>query len=67
MYFFPLSKGGGVALLYASQELDKITTSNNDEKMGVDIIKNALKVLSTIFLTEEEFPCGKYNLFFFFF
>ncbi|KAF3328361.1 chaperonin CPN60-like 2 [Carex littledalei] len=35
--------GGGVALLYASQELDKITTSNNDEKMGVDIIKNALK------------------------
>jgi hypothetical protein len=27
------------ALLYASQELDKIITSNNDEKMGVDIIK----------------------------
>ncbi|XP_078152066.1 chaperonin CPN60-like 2, mitochondrial isoform X2 [Carex rostrata] len=54
--------GGGVALLYASQELDKITTSNNDEKMGVDIIKNALKVLSTFFLTEEEFPWRKYNL-----
>jgi chaperonin GroEL (HSP60 family) len=51
---FPLSKGGGVALLYASQELDKIITSNNDEKMGVDIIKNALKVL-TIFLTKMNF------------
>ncbi|KAJ3694996.1 hypothetical protein LUZ60_000373 [Juncus effusus] len=36
--------GGGVALLYASRELDKITANNHDEKMGVDIIKNALKV-----------------------
>ncbi|CAM0954236.1 unnamed protein product [Alopecurus aequalis] len=35
--------GGGVALLYASKELDKISTSHEDEKIGVQIIKNALK------------------------
>ncbi|KAG2626102.1 hypothetical protein PVAP13_3KG321000 [Panicum virgatum] len=35
--------GGGVALLYASKELDKISTANEDEKIGVQIIKNALK------------------------
>ncbi|KAJ3684754.1 hypothetical protein LUZ61_013918 [Rhynchospora tenuis] len=35
--------GGGVALLYATRELDNITISNDDEKMGVAIIKNALK------------------------
>ncbi|XP_042446794.1 chaperonin CPN60-like 2, mitochondrial [Zingiber officinale] len=35
--------GGGVALLYAAKELDKIQTSNDDEKIGVQIIKNALK------------------------
>ena len=36
--------GGGVALLYATKELDKISTSNEDEKIGVQIIKNSLKV-----------------------
>nr|XP_010925013.1 chaperonin CPN60-like 2, mitochondrial [Elaeis guineensis] len=35
--------GGGVALLYAARELDSIQTSNGDEKIGVQIIKNALK------------------------
>ncbi|KAM0897490.1 hypothetical protein ACQ4PT_022550 [Festuca glaucescens] len=35
--------GGGVALLYATKELDKISTSHEDEKIGVQIIKNALK------------------------
>nr|TKW26141.1 hypothetical protein SEVIR_3G167300v2 [Setaria viridis] len=35
--------GGGVALLYATKELDKISTANEDEKIGVQIIKNALK------------------------
>uniref|UniRef100_A0ACD5TED4 Uncharacterized protein n=1 Tax=Avena sativa TaxID=4498 RepID=A0ACD5TED4_AVESA len=35
--------GGGVALLYASKELDKISTSHEDEKIGVQIVKNALK------------------------
>ncbi|CAD6271398.1 unnamed protein product [Miscanthus lutarioriparius] len=35
--------GGGVALLYATKELDKISTANEDEKIGVQIIKNSLK------------------------
>ncbi|CAN6346025.1 unnamed protein product [Urochloa humidicola] len=35
--------GGGVALLYATKELDTISTANEDEKIGVQIIKNALK------------------------
>jgi len=36
--------GGGVALLYASKDLDKLQTVNFDQKIGVQIIKNALKV-----------------------
>ncbi|CAD6227075.1 unnamed protein product [Miscanthus lutarioriparius] len=36
--------GGGAALLYATKELDKISTTNEDEKIGVQIIKNSLKV-----------------------
>lgn len=35
--------GGGVALLYASKELDKLHTANFDQKIGVQIIQNALK------------------------
>ncbi|XP_024982978.1 chaperonin CPN60-2, mitochondrial-like [Cynara cardunculus var. scolymus] len=35
--------GGGVALLYASKELDKLPTANFDQKIGVQIIRNALK------------------------
>ncbi|KAG2554856.1 hypothetical protein PVAP13_9KG583101 [Panicum virgatum] len=35
--------GGGVALLYASKDLDKLQTVNFDQKIGVQIIKNALK------------------------
>ncbi|KAK9281276.1 hypothetical protein L1049_004173 [Liquidambar formosana] len=35
--------GGGVALLYASKELEKLQTSNFDQKIGVQIIQNALK------------------------
>uniref|UniRef100_A0A1D1YZ42 Chaperonin CPN60-like 2, mitochondrial n=1 Tax=Anthurium amnicola TaxID=1678845 RepID=A0A1D1YZ42_9ARAE len=38
--------GGGVALLYATRELEKIQTSNSDEKRGVHIIENALTVPS---------------------
>lgn len=33
-----------MALLYASKELDKLPTSNFDQKIGVQIIQNALKV-----------------------
>jgi len=36
--------GGGVALLYASRELEKLTADNFDQKVGIQIIQNALKV-----------------------
>lgn len=39
-----LCLGGGVALLYASKELDNLQTANFDQKIGVQIIQNALKV-----------------------
>ncbi|GJZ31378.1 chaperonin CPN60-2, mitochondrial [Tanacetum coccineum] len=35
--------GGGVALLYASKELSNLATANFDQKIGVQIIQNALK------------------------
>jgi len=37
--------GGGVALLYATKVLDNLQTQNEDEKRGVQIIQNALKVV----------------------
>jgi chaperonin GroEL len=40
-----IESGGGVALLYASRELEKLQTANFDQKIGVQIIQNALKVL----------------------
>ncbi|EFJ20894.1 hypothetical protein SELMODRAFT_108429, partial [Selaginella moellendorffii] len=36
--------GGGVALLYASRDLDKLETPNFDQKVGVQIIQSALKM-----------------------
>ncbi|KAK3264863.1 Mitochondrial chaperonin 60 [Cymbomonas tetramitiformis] len=36
--------GGGTALLYASKVLDGLEMENFDQKVGVDIIKHALKV-----------------------
>ena len=36
--------GGGVALLYATKELEKLQTANFDQKIGVQIIQDALKV-----------------------
>ncbi|XP_028548261.1 chaperonin CPN60-like 2, mitochondrial isoform X2 [Dendrobium catenatum] len=35
--------GGGVSLLYATTELDRIPTKNSNEKIGVQIIQKALK------------------------
>jgi len=35
--------GGGVALLYAGKALDKVKADNNDQKVGVDIIRRALQ------------------------
>ncbi|XP_039060359.1 chaperonin CPN60-2, mitochondrial-like isoform X2 [Hibiscus syriacus] len=36
--------GGGAALLYASKELENMDTENFDQKIGVQIIQNALKM-----------------------
>ncbi|KAJ6945586.1 hypothetical protein NC651_000603 [Populus alba x Populus x berolinensis] len=46
--------GGGAALLYASKELDKLQTANFDQKIGVQIIQNALKIESGC---KFEDPC----------
>ncbi len=35
--------GGGVALLYASKALDKLTVANEDQKAGVNIIRKAIQ------------------------
>lgn len=35
--------GGGVTLLYASQQLGSIRTSNNDQRVGIDIVRRALQ------------------------
>jgi chaperonin GroEL len=35
--------GGGVALLYASKALDKLQPVNNDQKVGIDIVRKALQ------------------------
>lgn len=43
--------GGGVALLYASKDLDKLPTANFDQKIGVQIIQNALKVCKILFFS----------------
>jgi chaperonin GroEL len=35
--------GGGVALLYASKALEKLSPENPDQKIGVDIVRRALQ------------------------
>jgi chaperonin GroEL len=35
--------GGGVALLYAAKVLDGLTPENNDQKVGIDIVRRALQ------------------------
>ena len=35
--------GGGAALLYATKSLDKIKPENDDQKVGVDIVRRALQ------------------------
>jgi chaperonin GroEL len=34
--------GGGVALLYATKALDKLKPQNDDQRMGIDIVRRAL-------------------------
>jgi chaperonin GroEL len=36
--------GGGVALLYATRVLDKLHTDNNDQKVGIEIVRKALSI-----------------------
>ncbi len=36
--------GGGVTLVYASRALDKLKLDNNDQKVGVDIVRRALRM-----------------------
>ena len=45
--------GGGVALLYASKDLDKLQTASFDQKIGVQIIQNALKVGSWFLFLDD--------------
>ncbi|HWK47341.1 MAG TPA: chaperonin GroEL [Stellaceae bacterium] len=35
--------GGGVTLLYAARAIDKLTPLNNDQKVGIDIVRKALQ------------------------
>jgi chaperonin GroEL len=35
--------GGGVALLYATRALDKVNPENQDQRVGVDIIRKAIQ------------------------
>ncbi|MCH6577445.1 MAG: chaperonin GroEL [Proteobacteria bacterium] len=35
--------GGGVALLYATKALDKLKPGNDDQRMGVDIVRRAIR------------------------
>ena len=35
--------GGGVALLYAAKALDKVTPANDDQQVGIDIVRRALQ------------------------
>jgi chaperonin GroEL len=35
--------GGGAALLYAARALDGVTPANNDQKVGIDIVRRALQ------------------------
>jgi chaperonin GroEL len=35
--------GGGVALLYASKVLDSLKPENNDQKVGINIVRKALQ------------------------
>ncbi len=36
--------GGGVALLYAARTLDKLEPNNDDQRVGIDIVRRALRV-----------------------
>jgi hypothetical protein len=54
--------GGGVALLYASKDLDKLETANFDQKIGVQIIQNALTVCDFFFFLINWFVSQLHHL-----
>jgi len=35
--------GGGITLLYAAKAIDKLVPANNDQKVGIDIVRKALQ------------------------
>ncbi|EXC09149.1 hypothetical protein L484_005105 [Morus notabilis] len=47
--------GGGVALLYASKALENLQTQNGDQKIGVQIIQNAIKAPTFTIATNAGF------------
>ncbi|KAH9576563.1 hypothetical protein CY35_01G167900 [Sphagnum magellanicum] len=51
----PRQQCGGVALLYASRDLDKLPTANFDQKVGVQLIQNTLKVPLFLLLEQSEY------------
>ena len=56
-------EGGGVALLYAARELEKLPTANFDQKIGVQIIQNALKVFYSLELKSSDLIIDDKKLF----
>ena len=36
--------GGGCALLYAAQELDKVKAKGDDQKAGVDLVRKSTRI-----------------------
>jgi chaperonin GroEL len=36
--------GGGVALLYAARSLDKLEPENEDQRVGIEIVRRALRI-----------------------
>lgn len=44
------TSGGGVALLYATKVLENLEPRNEDQKRGVEIIQQALKVFYFIYI-----------------
>lgn len=49
--------GGGVALLHASEELEKLQAMNIGEKIGVKLLQHAVKVFIFIFCFFQFFNC----------
>ena len=48
--------GGGCALLYAAQDLEKVKAKGEDQKAGVDLVRRALEAVSYTHLTLPTTP-----------